>query len=71
MMIARLLALDAEPQADAADALACAVCHAHASRLRAALAPQLTVGVQPRGSRRGGRGTTRSAWAARAAAVGK
>jgi crossover junction endodeoxyribonuclease RuvC len=71
MMIARLLALDAEPQADAADALACAVCHAHASRLRAALAPQLTVGVQPRGSSRGGRSTARSAWAARAAALGK
>jgi crossover junction endodeoxyribonuclease RuvC len=71
MMIARLLALDAEPQADAADALACAVCHAHASRLRAALAPQLTVGVRPRGGSRGGRGTARSAWAARAAALGK
>jgi crossover junction endodeoxyribonuclease RuvC len=68
MMIARLLSLEAEPQADAADALACAVCHAHASRLRGALTPALTVGVRPRGA---GRSTARSAWAARAAALGK
>jgi crossover junction endodeoxyribonuclease RuvC len=33
MMVTRLLALDAEPATDAADALACAICHAHASRL--------------------------------------
>jgi crossover junction endodeoxyribonuclease RuvC len=69
MMIARLLSLAAAPQADAADALACAVCHAHASRLRSALAPALTVGVGAR--RGGGRGAARSAWAARAAALGK
>jgi len=30
-MVARLLALAAPPQADAADALACAICHAHGS----------------------------------------
>jgi crossover junction endodeoxyribonuclease RuvC len=68
MMIARLLSLAAEPQADAADALACAVCHAHASRLRSAIAPQMKAGVRPRG---GGRGASRSAWAARAAALSK
>jgi crossover junction endodeoxyribonuclease RuvC len=30
-MVARLLTLNLEPQADAADALACAICHAHGS----------------------------------------
>lgn len=68
MMIARLLSLAEEPQADAADALACAVCHAHASRLRSAIAPQVKVGVR---ARSGGRGAARSAWAARAAVLGK
>lgn len=71
MMIARLLALPGEPQADAADALACAVCHAHASALRGALAPALTTGVRARSSGRGSRGAARSAWAQRAAALGK
>jgi len=32
-MVRRLLALPGEPSADAADALACAICHAHGSRL--------------------------------------
>ena len=32
-MVKRLLALPADPAPDAADALACAICHAHASRL--------------------------------------
>ncbi len=32
-MVTRLLRLPGEPSADAADALACAICHAHASRL--------------------------------------
>ncbi len=31
MMITQLLRLEVTPQADAADALACAICHAHAS----------------------------------------
>lgn len=31
MMVTRLLGLTITPQADAADALACAICHAHAS----------------------------------------
>jgi len=34
-MVRRLLALPGEPSADAADALACAICHAHGSRLGA------------------------------------
>ena len=67
MMIARLLALPAAPPADAADALACAVCHAHASRLRAVLAPGRSVGVRARDAGRGRRGTVRTAWALRAA----
>jgi len=32
-MVRRLLALPGEPSQDAADALACAICHAHGSRL--------------------------------------
>jgi len=32
-MVRRLLALAGEPSADAADALACAICHAHGRRL--------------------------------------
>ena len=47
-MVERLLALEASPSPDAADALACAICHAHASAGLAALA-----GVGPR--KRGGR----------------
>jgi crossover junction endodeoxyribonuclease RuvC len=34
-MVMRLLALPGEPASDAADALACAICHAHGSRLGA------------------------------------
>ncbi len=34
-MVRRLLALPAEPGEDAADALACAICHAHGGRLGA------------------------------------
>jgi crossover junction endodeoxyribonuclease RuvC len=36
-MVARLLALPGTPTADAADALACAICHAHAGKLTASL----------------------------------
>ena len=32
-MVKRLLALEGDPAPDAADALACAICHAHAGRL--------------------------------------
>jgi crossover junction endodeoxyribonuclease RuvC len=34
-MVKRLLALEGDPMADAADALACAICHAHGGRLGA------------------------------------
>jgi crossover junction endodeoxyribonuclease RuvC len=34
-MVKRLLALPGDPAADAADALACAICHAHGGRLGA------------------------------------
>ena len=36
-MVTRLLKLPGEPSADAADALACAICHAHSARLAAEL----------------------------------
>ena len=45
-MIRTLLALSERPGADAADALAVAVCHAHARTL-AVLAAQLTPRVSP------------------------
>lgn len=46
-MVRRLLSLPAAPQADAADALACAICHAHAGRLGALP----TAGLRLRGGR--------------------
>lgn len=52
-MVERLLALDARPSLDAADALACAICHAHGSSGLAAVAG---VGVRKRGSRLTSRG---------------
>ncbi len=47
-MVERLLALDASPSSDAADALACAICHAHGSSGLAAVAG---VGTRKRGAR--------------------
>ena len=47
-MVERLLALDASPSSDAADALACAICHAHGSSGLAAMAG---VGTRKRGAR--------------------
>jgi crossover junction endodeoxyribonuclease RuvC len=44
-MVRRLLALDSTPASDAADALAAAICHAHASRI-------LALGGGPRPARR-------------------
>ncbi len=49
-MVQRLLALAEEPVADAADALACAICQAHASPLAAARAA-LSAGARGRRSR--------------------
>ena len=55
-MVQRLLALERAPGPDAADALACSICHAHgATALRAAIEP----GTAARGAR-GGR--ARAAW---------
>jgi len=55
-MVQRLLALDRAPGPDAADALACSICHAHsAAAARVARAPK----AGPR-SARGGR--VRAAW---------
>ena len=47
-MVQRLLELAAAPQADAADALACAICHAHGGLGMGALA---TAGMRRRGGR--------------------
>ncbi len=47
-MVQRLLALAVAPQADAADALACAICHAHGGQGLGALA---TAGLRRRGGR--------------------
>ena len=47
-MVQRLLALDASPGPDAADALACAICHAHGSQGMGAIAG---IGTRRRGGR--------------------
>ena len=47
-MVKRLLQLAAEPGADSADALACAICHAHGGQGLGALA---TAGFRVRGGR--------------------
>jgi len=47
-MVQRLLALDGKPGADAADALACAICHAHGGQGLGGLA---TAGYRMRGGR--------------------
>ena len=47
-MVKRLLALDGNPSADAADALACAICHAHGGQGLGKLA---TAGFRVRGGR--------------------
>jgi crossover junction endodeoxyribonuclease RuvC len=69
-MVQRFLGLDNPPAADAADALACAICHAHATSRPASVAAQLqaATGVNAgTGVRSAGR--ARSAW--RAFAQGK
>jgi crossover junction endodeoxyribonuclease RuvC len=60
-MVRRLLALDGAPASDAADALACAICHAHSRTLLAAVSRSASV---PTASRRG---SARRAWTARLA----
>jgi len=55
-MVQRLLALERVPAADAADALACSICHAHS----AATLRSLRAAGPPRRTARGGR--SRAAW---------
>jgi len=47
-MVRRLLKLEGDPQADAADALACAICHAHGGQGLGKLA---TVGFRMKNGR--------------------
>ena len=67
-MVQRLLALDRAPASDAADALACAICHAHSARLPAVRQEvQRKAGVAVRGrSSAGGR----RAWTAHIRGLG-
>jgi crossover junction endodeoxyribonuclease RuvC len=60
-MVARLLSLDGKPVSDAADALACALTHAHTNPLRAQIAAR--AGAAPR-RRSSGAARSRSAWTA-------
>ena len=54
-MVQRLLRLPGVPSTDAADALACAICHAHAAAMaRAAGASALAAGVEAPAARRPG-----------------
>ena len=55
MMVMRLLSLTVQPQADAADALACAICHAHTSGSLNRLAVINALGGMARGRSRGSR----------------
>jgi crossover junction endodeoxyribonuclease RuvC len=66
LMVQRLLALDSVPATDAADALACAICHAHSRTLLAAVTRTGTSAAP----RRGSAGTSRRAWTVRAAGGG-
>jgi crossover junction endodeoxyribonuclease RuvC len=66
-MVQRLLGLDHAPASDAADALACAICHAHASGRSLGVAAQLAAAAGKAGGTAGGRRSgatskTRSAW---------
>ncbi len=62
-MVQRLLGLAAPPPSDAADALACAICHAHATGRPRSVALQLAEhGASA--ARRGARKSVRGAWAA-------
>jgi crossover junction endodeoxyribonuclease RuvC len=65
VMVQRLLGLDRAPGADAADALACAICHAHASTLPAAIRRATGRGAAPAATARRGAAAARRAWTAR------
>jgi crossover junction endodeoxyribonuclease RuvC len=65
-MVQRLLTLDETPPTDAADALACAICHAHSRRLKAVLS-----GPAQRVAVRRSAGGSRRAWTIHLAGSGK
>ncbi len=65
-MVQRLLGLERAPASDAADALACAICHAHVSGRSRGVAAQLAAAGTPATTRRG---SGRAGW--RAYAPGK
>lgn len=52
-MVCRILSLDVIPQADAADGLACAICHAHSSHSMAKLLGSSTLGGRSNGKKKG------------------
>ncbi|MCJ9712878.1 crossover junction endodeoxyribonuclease RuvC, partial [Bordetella hinzii] len=55
MMVQHLLSLDGTPAPDSADALACAICHAHTGPLQSRLAPLSTVSRTGKARVRNGR----------------
>ncbi len=59
-MVQRLLSLDRAPTSDAADALACAICHAHSASLLMALRSKASIAPRVRSTANG-----RRAWTAR------
>lgn len=50
-MVKTLLKLNGTPQADAADALACAICHAFTSKVNLLLGPNNTISTKSRGAK--------------------
>jgi crossover junction endodeoxyribonuclease RuvC len=64
-MVQRLLSLDRAPTSDAADALACAICHAHSASLLMALRSKANVAPRVRSTANG-----RRAWTARLQGLG-
>jgi crossover junction endodeoxyribonuclease RuvC len=64
-MVQRLLGLARAPAEDAADALACAICHAHSSTLLAAVRATTARSSVVPAARRSGAAAGRRAWTAR------
>lgn len=64
LMVMRLLSLDIHPQADAADGLACAICHAYHSQTLGKLLGGATVlgGANTGGQNTGGRSKKKGRW---------
>jgi crossover junction endodeoxyribonuclease RuvC len=65
LMVQRLLGLARAPVADAADAIACAICHAHSSALLAAVRSATARASATAVPRRRGAAAGRRAWTAR------